>query len=142
MASSYGCPGASLRRGQGEARRATELQATADRLVKELVARMYVTGRGFYGCLYNASHRVETRALHDFFYIGTCVCGWPEQDKCALPPAVRTEMVEWSQNESMTADWMRAWSPEDQIGYMVRPKTGIEKRKPLPAVADRAVISE
>ena len=69
-----------------------------------------IAGKGFFACLYNgsASGKVETRALHDFFYIGMAVCGWPEQRaECRIPKRVRDEMVAWSQAECMTADWMR-----------------------------------
>lgn len=116
---------AMLRDAQGLSDRAAQLRAQADALVDELLDRMYVDGQGFFGCLYNNSHRVETRALHDFFYIGMAVCGWPEQqDKCRIPTHIRAEMVAWSQSECMTRDWMRAFSPNDALKYVNRADQG------------------
>ena len=107
---------AMLREAEGLSERAAELRAQADALVDELLDKMYVDGQGFFACLYNVSHRVETRALHDFFYIGMAVCGWPEQrDDCRIPKQIRAEIVAWSQSECMTKDWMRAFSPNDAL---------------------------
>ena len=85
-----------------------------------------VDGKGFYACLYNGSSagKVETRALHDYFYIGMAVCGWPEERECLIPKDVREEMVAWSQAECMTADWMRAFSPNDALRYVNRADQG------------------
>ena len=71
---------AMLREAEGNNERATELRNWADALVAELLDRMYVDDKGFFACLYNSSAtgKVETRALHDYFYIGMSVCGWPE----------------------------------------------------------------
>jgi hypothetical protein len=123
---------AELRASQGDMTAATALRAEADSLLGELVARLFVPSKsggavtgGYYGCLYeNASSTlVETRTIHDYFYVGMCGCGWPAVS-CRLPHAVQADMQAFARRELKTRDWMRAVSPHDPLRYVGRADQG------------------
>lgn len=135
---------AELRESQGDRQKATRFRQRADALVDEMLDKLYVPGKGYYGCLNNATGPlVETRAIHDYFYVGMCICGWPGSGNsaasvggagasaggesgfdCKLPKQVRQEMQRFARVELKTADWMRAFSPSDALRYVMRPDQG------------------
>jgi hypothetical protein len=97
---------ADLREMLGEAERATELRALADRVAQAVLSSLYVPGKGYWRCAHSDGSSTEVRHCMDFFsavrYIGR-----------DLPPTVRAEMLRFVEQELLTDSWMRALSLGD-----------------------------
>ncbi len=89
----------------GNAARAAELRADADRLAKEVLA-LYEPGEGVWNALHRDGKKAQMRHVFDFATISLTM-------KDQLTPTMRNEMVTFVEAELLTDHWMRAQSLKD-----------------------------
>lgn len=118
---------AELRAAQGDASRADALRSLAANVSQQLMRAMFVPSNssgspdgGYFACLYPNGTR-SVRHIVDFFSVAISLCG---RLGCSLSAAERADMAGWLQRESVTATWMRALSPRDELQYIARPDHG------------------
>jgi hypothetical protein len=96
---------AALHQSKGNAARAAELRADADKLLPAVLT-LYMPGAGVWFGLHNDGKQVELRHCVDYIYVGNALAA-------DLTPAMRGEMTEFVKRELFMRDWMRAMSLKD-----------------------------
>jgi hypothetical protein len=96
---------AALQEAERNTKRAEELRADADRLLRAVLA-LYEPGHGVWDSLHRDGSRVEMRHVFDYSTVGLTITD-------DLTSDMRKEMTEFVERELLTDHWMRAQSLSD-----------------------------